>query len=228
LLSSYWLCRRFGSCANPRRSGWAGILGGLLRLHREAQDAWEPATHREESNTLTQTDCQHTNNIVPAAGIYDCDCNAFVSYVLSIMAPCHRTGNERDAPIVYEYFDFFASRTPDSSGGWRRIDLLTDARRGDIMAWRFATIEPQENTGHVVIIAETPTLAMAPTRSTAALTRSIVRSGRCQPRPRAKVSPQRSATSVEDVDQNFPGTFVGDQMVALAPSVNRAPPIRLA
>jgi len=37
----------------------------------------------------------------------------------------------------------------------------------------------------------------------AALTRSIVRSGRCQPRPCAKVSPQRSATSVETAIRTF-------------------------
>ncbi len=33
-----------------------------------------------------------------------------------------------------------------------------DARRGDIMAWRFPTIEQDENTGHVVIVAATPSL----------------------------------------------------------------------
>jgi hypothetical protein len=113
-------------------------------------------------NTLTQTDYQHADNIDPAAGIYDCDCNGFVAYVLSIVAPDHaaliapQTNPAR--PLAFEYFDFFASLTPDSMGGWRRVDLLVDVRRGDIMAWRFATIEPGQDTGHVVIIAETPTL----------------------------------------------------------------------
>jgi hypothetical protein len=113
-------------------------------------------------NTLTQTDYQHADNIKPAAGIYDCDCNGFVGYVLSVVAPNHAAlivpATNPVRPLAYEYFDFFASLTSDSADGWRRIDLLTDARRGDIMAWRFATIEPHENTGHVVIIAETPTL----------------------------------------------------------------------
>jgi hypothetical protein len=48
--------------------------------------------------------------------------------------------------------------TPESSGGWRRVDRLKHARRGDVMAWRFPTIEPDINTGHVMILAEAPTL----------------------------------------------------------------------
>lgn len=36
--------------------------------------------------------------------------------------------------------------------------MLEDARRGDIIAWRFPTIEKDENTGHVVCLAETPTV----------------------------------------------------------------------
>jgi hypothetical protein len=57
-----------------------------------------------------------------------------------------------------QYYDFFASPTPRSTGGWSRVDLLTDARRGDIMAWRSPTVEAHVDTGHVVILAETPTL----------------------------------------------------------------------
>jgi hypothetical protein len=38
------------------------------------------------------------------------------------------------------------------------VDLLSDAGRGDILAWRSPTIEQHVDTGHVVILAETPTL----------------------------------------------------------------------
>jgi hypothetical protein len=113
-------------------------------------------------NTLTQTDYQHHDHIDPATGVYDCDCNGFVGFVLPAVAPQHfklipkETNQKR--PRAFKYYNFFASLTPESTGSWRRIDSLTDARRGDIMAWRFPTIETDENTGHVVIIAETPTL----------------------------------------------------------------------
>jgi hypothetical protein len=113
-------------------------------------------------NTFTQTDYQHADEINAATGVYDCDCNGFVGLVLSSVAPKHfgliqpEPGQSR--PRAFVYYDFFAALTPESTGSWRRIDLLTDVRRGDIMAWRFPTIEPYEDTGHVVIIAETPTL----------------------------------------------------------------------
>jgi hypothetical protein len=114
-------------------------------------------------NTLTQTDYQHTDHIDAATGVYDCDCNGFAALVLSSEAPKHlalihpEPGQSR--PRAFVYYDFFAALTQDSAGGWRRIDFLTDARRGDIMAWRFPTIEPHEDTGHVVIVADTPTLS---------------------------------------------------------------------
>jgi hypothetical protein len=113
-------------------------------------------------NTLTQTDYQHVDKIDPATGVYDCDCKGFVGFVLTAVAPRHFAlipeETDQPRPRAFEYFDFFASLTPESTGGWRRIDFLSDARRGDIMAWRFPTIEPDENTGHVVIVAETPSL----------------------------------------------------------------------
>jgi hypothetical protein len=71
----------------------------------------------------------------------------------------HKIPKEQDQerPRAFEYFDFFASLTAESLGGWRRIDLLKDARPGDIIGWRFITIETDENTGHVVIVADAPT-----------------------------------------------------------------------
>ena len=85
-----------------------------------------------------------------------------VGYVLSNVAPQHYALIPKEAdqprPRAFKYFDFFASLTPESSGGWRRVDRLKHGRRGDVMAWRFPTIEPDINTGHVMILAETPAL----------------------------------------------------------------------
>jgi hypothetical protein len=145
------------------------VFRGALLIFREISDRGSAMTLPEQIaakgesivNTLTQTDYQHTDNIDPATGVYDCDCNGFVGFVLSGVAPRnfvlirHETNQKR--PRAFEYFDLFASLTPESTAGWRRIDILTPARRGDIMSWRFPTIEEDENTGHVVIVAETPT-----------------------------------------------------------------------
>jgi hypothetical protein len=111
-------------------------------------------------NNLKQTDYQHDENIDVAQGIYDCDCNGFVGFVLENVAPAHyamipiEAGQTR--PRAFKYYGFFASLTPESTGGWVRIDALQDAQWGDIIAWRFPTIEQDENTGHVFFVAEPP------------------------------------------------------------------------
>ena len=118
-------------------------------------------------NTLTHTVYQHKDKIDPAFGVYDCDCNGFVAHVLKSVAPDNLTaipinteqpGPNETRPRAFEYYDFFASLTSKSTGAWSRINLLSDAGRGDVMAWRHETIKRGENTGHVVILAETPTL----------------------------------------------------------------------
>ncbi|MGA7410219.1 MAG: hypothetical protein WBW33_07020 [Bryobacteraceae bacterium] len=58
---------------------------------------------------------------------------------------------------AFEYYVFFSSLTPSSTGGWHQIDFLKDARRGDIIAWRFPQIEEGHDTGHVLFAAEPPT-----------------------------------------------------------------------
>ena len=113
-------------------------------------------------DTLTQTDYRHRDRIDAAAGVYICDCSGFVGYVLGQTAESHfglvlkETGRSR--PRAFSYYDYFASLTPESGPDWRRVDFLADARRGDIVAWRFPTIEKGRDTGHVVFLAETPTL----------------------------------------------------------------------
>ena len=114
-------------------------------------------------NSLTQTDYQHKDNIDPGSGVYDCDCNGFVGFVLQNTAPHHLARIPQEAgqprPHAFEYFSFFASLTPSSAGDWKRVDLLKDANRGDVLAWRFPTLEAHTDTGHVVILAEAPRLA---------------------------------------------------------------------
>jgi hypothetical protein len=121
------------------------------------------AKAEEIVNSLTQTDYQHKDNIDPATGVYDCDCNGYVGFVLKNTAPNHLAHIPKETnqsrPRAFEYFTFFASLTPNSAGDWKRVDLMKDANRGDILAWRFPTLEAHTDTGHVVILAEAPKLA---------------------------------------------------------------------
>jgi len=111
-------------------------------------------------DSLQQTDYQHTEKVDVDRGVYDVDCNAFVSFVMQRAAPAHYAMIPKETtqlrPRAFEYYVFFSSLTPESTGGWHRIDFLRDARRGDLIAWRFPTVEKGHDTGHVLVVAETP------------------------------------------------------------------------
>jgi hypothetical protein len=112
-------------------------------------------------NNLRQTGYQHVDNIDVDRGIYDCDCNGFVSFVMERAAPAHYAMIPKEAtqfrPRAFEYYEFCSSLMPTSAGGWHRIDFLQDGRRGDLIAWRFPEIEKGHDTGHVLVLADTPT-----------------------------------------------------------------------
>jgi hypothetical protein len=82
-------------------------------------------------NTLTQTDYQHVDNIDPSTGVYDCDCNGFAAFILRAVALQNfeeipidtQLGSLESRPRAFEYYDFFASLTPQSTGGWSRVNL---------------------------------------------------------------------------------------------------------
>jgi len=138
-------------------------------------------------NGLVQTDYQHPVKIDVAAGVYDCDCNGIVGFVLKAVAPDHYAlipgGTPQHPTLAFEYYMLFPSLTRQAPGGWRRIDFLADARRGDIIAWRFPAIETGENTGHVCFVAETPTMDAAGIRASSG-SLSMAKAGRlrfCSP-----------------------------------------------
>jgi hypothetical protein len=131
-------------------------MTAIPRLSLSQQIAWQAEFI---VNNIQQTDYQHVDNIDVDRGVYDCDCNGFVGFVLGRVAPDHYAMIPKEAdqlrPRAFKYYEFFSSLTPESTGGWHQIDFLRDARRGDIIAWRFPEIELGQNTGHVFFVADT-------------------------------------------------------------------------
>jgi len=133
--------------------------------------------------TVKHTHYQHNPVIDPATGTYDLDCSEFVSYVLNAVAPEHyvRIPKEpsRICPLAFEFCDYFRSlvydetygwrRSSDVDGalvyegaqGWKRVARLSEARRGDVIAWRFPHWAAGTDTGHVFIVAEKPAPAVS-------------------------------------------------------------------
>jgi hypothetical protein len=111
-------------------------------------------------NNFRETHYRHPVNIDVDRGVYICDCNGFVGFVLERFAPAHFAmipkEEDQPRPRAFEYYVFFSSLTPHSTGGWHQIDLLRDVRRGDGISWRLPKVEEHHDTGHVLFAAETP------------------------------------------------------------------------
>jgi hypothetical protein len=111
-------------------------------------------------NNFQETHYTHNLHIDVDQGVYDCDCSEFVSFVLETIAPEHyaliAATVAPSRPLARDYQAFFASPALESTGGWSRIHALSDARRGDIIAWLLPI--SSGNTGHVFFVAEPPGL----------------------------------------------------------------------
>jgi hypothetical protein len=113
-------------------------------------------------NSLKHTDYQHVEKVDVDRGVYDCDCNAFLSFLLLRTAPEHYQLIPKETtqlrPRAFEYYLYFHSLTSKSTVGWHRINFMRDVRRGDIVAWQLSPeIKKGVDTGHVLVLAETPT-----------------------------------------------------------------------
>lgn len=111
--------------------------------------------------SIKLTEYRHKTDIDEKKGAFYCDCSGFVGYVLNrtvakddVKGPFH---DGRKRPLARDYEKGFAkaSKTADGKGGWQQITYLTDARPGDVIAWRHEKPKPG-NTGHVVIVDTAP------------------------------------------------------------------------
>jgi hypothetical protein len=111
--------------------------------------------------TLTETKYVHIENIDQDAGVFDCDCSGFVSFIIQSLAPGHYALIPKEPtqprPRAFKFYEFLHALSPTATAEWTKIDSLLDAAAGDILAWRFLIIEAHHDTGHVVFLAETPT-----------------------------------------------------------------------
>ena len=127
---------------------------------------------------VVETQYTHTVSIDDSTGVYDCDCSGFVEHLLSRVALRHlvylrdsrTTGKTR--PLARDFYDFFASLDTISASaagasvrtvpGWSQIPTLTEAGRGDMLAWSLPYADAPDasakgDTGHVMVLSGSPT-----------------------------------------------------------------------
>jgi hypothetical protein len=110
---------------------------------------------------IRETHYQHKTYVVQSAGIYDMDCSGFVDFLLRQVAPEQyvrvpiEPGHAR--PRAAMFFELLNALPGSNVPGWKAVDRLADAQRGDIIAWALtASTRKPGDTGHVVIVAAPP------------------------------------------------------------------------
>lgn len=102
----------------------------------------------------------HDTHVDASTGTYDMDCSAYVGYVLEQCAREHygtiHNGGGAHGPLAVDFYNHFAALPSDGVGGWRPIQPLAQALRGDIVAWKRDVISAGDNTGHVFFVADDP------------------------------------------------------------------------
>lgn len=112
--------------------------------------------------SIKSTKYEHKTDIDEKEGHYYCDCSGFVGYVLNRTvskddrSPLHN-GDHRPVAAEFEQHFEAAPTKPGRSALWQQVSRVEDARPGDVIAWRLAVPKPND-TGHVVIVAERPTV----------------------------------------------------------------------
>ena len=106
----------------------------------------------------------HKSHVDEEQGLYELDCSGLVDLILKKVSPKllteveTRRGHKRQ--LADDYVQTFeeSPEKPKAGSGWQRIEHLSDARPGDILAWKNPAHKTGEhtNTGHVMVIDESP------------------------------------------------------------------------
>ena len=167
LLGSFWLWSLIGY-APPAEASVRTAEGSGFALNDN--ETWlETGTTKPDIasaaeqliNNVKETHYQHKTHVDPTQGVYDLDCSGLVDYLLKRVAPDRfaelpiEPGHAR--PRAAMYYEFISGLSQQPATGWEVIQKLSDAKRGDIIAWE-RTASTEGDTGHVVIIARDPVL----------------------------------------------------------------------
>lgn len=118
---------------------------------------------------MKSTDYSHSTKIDLNRGILQCDCSGFLDFVLREEFPEHYVslrGVEqptRRRPLAVTFYETFTAANSSGSlseascNAWHQVSDVRKTQPGDILAWRKKTIRKGSTTGHVCMIASSPT-----------------------------------------------------------------------
>lgn len=105
---------------------------------------------------MTSSTYSHSTSVDESKGIYDYDCSGFVGYALSRVLPSALASVEAASSSRPKAMDFEAFFAAASHPGWTQVGRVSDLRPGDVIAWLKPADVVSTNTGHMMIVADTP------------------------------------------------------------------------
>ncbi len=150
-------------------------LSILIVLHTAAlvTSAFGTSPVFDESKRILQevkvTSYQHQTDIDESTGTYQTDCSGFAAYVLKKAALDSLSQLEEalrqnfspapKRPLAKHFVWFFSRIAALGEKNWQEVTLVRDLQEGDILSWLTPDNVESVNTGHVMIVAHTPTPA---------------------------------------------------------------------
>jgi cell wall-associated NlpC family hydrolase len=114
------------------------------------------AEARRELAAVKSSHYVHRTQVDEPTGRFDFDCSGFVGYALARAAPeayaeLHRFAGRR--PLAT---DFVSLAAGNKSAQWTRVASVESLAPGDLIAWTRPADVVSRNTGHVMVVDETP------------------------------------------------------------------------
>jgi hypothetical protein len=108
------------------------------------------------ARTLKSTRYQHVTVVRPGSGEYSFDCSGMAEWVLRRGAPAALAAvgrSDGQRPLAVHYWKRIARVPPGARrGAWHRVEDVTRAGPGDVIAWKRPPWFPSKSTGHVAFI----------------------------------------------------------------------------
>ena len=138
-----------GGSASPSPTPSSTPTGGQRLVNEVAR----------ELSIMTSSTYDHTTSVDESRGVFNFDCSGFVGYAIQNAAPSALMSVEAATvarPKAKDFESFFAS-VAGHTGGWSRVGRAADLTPGDVIAWLEPADIVSKNTGHVLIVLESPT-----------------------------------------------------------------------
>jgi hypothetical protein len=115
---------------------------------------------RRELDAMRTSTYSHKTVVHEAKGQFDVDCSGLVDYALGRVAPDAlaelRAATVR-RPLAKHYVAFLHSLPAGvRTGRWRPLARVSELAPGDVLAWLRPADVPSHNTGHVMVVRDSP------------------------------------------------------------------------